>query len=244
MISLGIDIGATGIKGALVDTDTGEFVSDRIRYKTPTNATPKQTIRIINKIISDLNWSGSIGIGCPLLIRNNVCFWASHLDSTWVGLNLIKFFNTQLNRKVFVANDADVAGLAEARFGCSELFSNNKTILFLTLGTGIGSALITQNNLLPNTELGFMPYRKGKLEDYISNSVRKSQNLSWKKYGKRLNKALHKLHFVLSPDHIILGGGISKKFDKFSPYIDKEIHVLPARLFNDAGIIGASVLCT
>lgn len=243
MIKLGIDIGATGIKGALVNIKTGEYKSDRIRYLTPKNATPKQTLKIIQQIVKDLNWDGDIGIGLPLLIRKNICIWSSNLNDKWKGLDLASFFTNKLNQKICVANDADVAGLAESRFGTNDQISKNGFVLFLTLGTGIGSALIIKGKLLPNTEFGHMPYKNSKLEDYIANSVRVHDEMSWETYGKKLNRAIHKLHFVLSPDRIILGGGISKKFDKYAPFLDKELNIVPATLQNKAGIIGAALLC-
>ena len=243
MIKLGIDIGATGIKGALVNVETGKYVSERVRYLTPKNATPKQTLKIVQKIIRDLSWKGDIGLGFPLLIKKDICVWSSNLNAKWIGLDLVSFFAKNLNQKIFVANDADVAGLAEAKYGLDNVDSSNAFILFLTLGTGIGSALIINNVLLPNTEFGHMPYKKEILENYISNTARLQKGMTWKKYGKKLNKALHILHFILSPDHIILGGGISKKYEKYAPYIDKNLHVGPAKLENNAGIIGAALLC-
>ena len=236
---LGIDVGGTGIKGAVVDTVTGELVTERIKYKTPQPAVPRDMIDIMKKIALDFNWfGGQVGVGFPAIIKEGKALSASNIDDKWLGYNVQKKLTDALGSEVTVMNDADAAGLAEYTFGTAA--KPTGTTLLLTLGTGIGSALFREGKLLPNTELGHLKWKDSVAEKYAANSARERKDLSWKEWGKELNKVLHHIHFVLSPDHILIGGGVSKKFENYKKYIDLDIPVEPATLLNYAGIIGAA----
>lgn len=238
---LGIDVGGTGIKGALVDIKKGEFVSEKVKYKTPSQSGPKEVLEVIKKLIKDLDWKGKpFGCGFPAIIKDNVCYSAANIDKRWIGVNLAKEFKKGLGVKVNFGNDADVAALAEMRFGKGKGVMGK--VLLITLGTGIGSGLFMDQKLLPNAELGHLHYKKGILENYASNKARETKGLSWEVWGKELNNALKYIDFVLNPDLILLGGGVSKKFSNYEEYLTLDTKVIPAKLLNNAGIIGAAML--
>ena len=236
---LGIDVGGTGIKGAIVDTTTGELITERIKYKTPRPATPAVMTDVMKKIVLDFNYfGGKIGVGFPAIIKGGKALSASNVDDKWLGYEVEAKLTKALGSEVTVINDADAAGLAEYRFGMGKELSG--LVVFLTLGTGIGSAIFHNGVLLPNTELGHLKW-KGKIaEKYAGNKAREDKDLSWKEWGAEVNEYLNHIHFVLSPDHILLGGGVSKKFAKYSQYLDVPVPVKPASLLNYAGIIGAA----
>lgn len=236
---LGIDVGGTGIKGAVVDTKTGLLLTERIKYKTPQPAMPKDMIDVMKKIALDFNWfGGKVGVGFPAIIKNGKAHSASNIDDSWIGYAVEKKLSNALGSEVTVINDADAAGLAEYQFGTAA--KPEGVTLLLTLGTGIGSALFVDGTLLPNTELGHLKWKDSIIEKYASNSARERKDLSWKEWGRELNKVLQHIHFVLSPDHILIGGGVSKKFENYKKYIDLDIPVEPATLLNYAGIVGAA----
>lgn len=235
---LGIDVGGTGTKGAIVDTVTGTLVSERIKYATPKPATPDSVIAVICKIVEDLNWQGKpIGMGFPAVILNDSVKTAVNIDKSWVDVPLKKRLNDLLDCHISLLNDADAAGLAESAFGETD---QDGVLLFITLGTGLGSALIYNGTLVPNLEAGSMKWKDADTEAYASNRIREDQDLSWKKWGKNLNGVLHHLVRIFSPDNIVLGGGVSKKFEKYRKYIDVEVPVEASKLLNHAGIIGAA----
>jgi len=236
---LGIDVGGTGIKGAVVNTATGELLTERIKYKTPQPATPKVMTEVMKKIVLDFSWfGGRVGVGFPAIIKDGKSLSASNVDDKWLGYPIQAKLSDALGSEVTVVNDADAAGLAEYTFGMGKELSG--LVVFLTLGTGIGSAVFNNGVLLPNTELGHLKW-KGKIaEKYAGNKAREDKDLSWKDWGAELNQFLNHVHFVLSPDHILLGGGVSKKFAKYSNYLDVPVPVEPASLLNYAGIIGAA----
>ncbi len=236
---LGIDIGGTGIKGGIVDVQAVRLVTERYRVLTPIPATPNKMLQSVKEIVAYHDWKGPIGIGFPGLIRSGICIAGNNLDSSWMGIHLAEFFEEALGVSTYVANDADVAGYAEVL--CNAKLVGIPKILFLTLGTGVGSALICNGKLSPGTELGSLRYKKSILENYISNRARKEKHLSWKEYGKKLHQALMYLIEILSPDQIILGGGVSKKLEKFQKYIRTPIPVSAAELQNTAGTIGAAL---
>ncbi len=238
---LGIDIGGSGIKGAIVNTKTGEYVTERYRIETPQPATPEVIAKTLTKIVKHFNYQGKIGCGFPAVIQNGVIKTASNIDKSCIGVNANKLFSKYTGCKVNVYNDADVAGFAELKFGKVKDFKG--LALFLTIGTGIGSALFYKGTLIPNTEFGHIYMNNTlKAEHYTSDAVRKSEDLNWKSWGKRFNKYLEYLETLFYPELIILGGGTSKKFDKFSGQISIKTPVEPAQLLNSAGIIGASLL--
>lgn len=237
---LGIDVGATGIKGAIVDVEEGILVTDRIKYPTPKPATPQAMTEVMKKLVEDHDWKGKpIGMGFPAIIKDGVALSASNIDDTWLDFPIVGFLNKKLKCPINVINDADAAGMAEHKFGGDA--EKKGLVILLTLGTGIGSAVFSNGVLIPNTELGHLKWKDSVVEKYVSNNARETKELSYKTWGKELNRVLNHLEFVLSPDHIIIGGGISKKFHKYEEFIDCSATVAPAKMLNNAGIVGAAL---
>ena len=239
---LGIDVGATGVKGALVDISKGELLHKRIRILTPQPATPDAIAEVVGQITEQLDYEGPVGVGFPSIIKNGICASANNIDPSWIGVSVTDLFSEKLSCPVRTFNDADCAGVAESRFG--RIKDVEGVAILLTLGTGIGSAFFYDGKLVPNLELGNLRIDKfpGKGENYVSNKARKDHHLSWKQWGKRFDKFLHLVDETFSPEIVVLGGGISKKFEKYSGYFTIDTKVVPARLFNDSGIIGAAML--
>ncbi|MDX1412788.1 MAG: ROK family protein [Candidatus Promineifilaceae bacterium] len=240
MKALGIDIGGSGIKGALVDTEKGELVTERYRFPTPRPAKPKAVITTIKKIVDHFDYSGPLGIGFPGIVVDGVLLSAVNIHKDWVGFAGRKEIEKATGCQVVIGNDADVAGIAEMRYG----FGRNAkgvTMLF-TLGTGIGSSMFVNQQLVPNLELGhlYLANHKKDVEDYTSDRARKEKELSWQEWGNRLNEYFNYIEFLFSPQRIIIGGGVSTKHKKFLKYIDVRAEVVPAELRNEAGIIGAA----
>ncbi len=236
---LGIDIGGSALKGAPVDTKTGQLLGERFRVETPHQVTPKEMAEIVAQIAGHFRWKGKIGVGFPGVIQNNVALTSANLDKTFIDTDLSKLFGHAADCPVHVINDADAAGLAEMRFGAGKAHQGN--VLLLTLGTGVGSALFYRGVLYPNTEFGHFPMDGTDAEKLVAASIRKEFDLSWHQWGKRLNKYLGILEVVLSPELIILGGGISAKSDKFFKYLKTRAKVVPASFLNEAGIVGAAM---
>lgn len=237
---LGIDIGGSGIKAAVVDVECGIFTSERFRIDTPQPSTPKNLAQAIVQIARYFEWQGLVGVGFPAIVRSGVAFSASNIHKKWIETNVEKLFSEQLHLPVVVVNDADAAGMAAMRFGAGK--EQHGTVIFLTIGTGIGSSLFLNGQMVPGTEFGHL-YLNGKIvEKQMSNAVRKRDNLSMETWGKRLNKYFNYLEKVLSPDLIIVGGGGGKHFAEFAPFLHLNYtKVIPSVLQNDAGIIGAAL---
>lgn len=237
---LGLDIGGSGIKGAIVDSEKGILLTERYRIDTPRPATPKDIATVVQQIIDHFNWQGPIGCGFPTPIKNGICITQSNLHSDWVGLNVEEFFQKNTGSFVTVINDADAAGLAEMRFGAGK--GKKGFVLVITVGTGLGSGAFVNGRLLPNFELGQMYYKDYKfIEQYASNAIRKERNMTFKKWGKRFNNFLNYVNLIVSPDLFILGGGGSKYFDDYKDYLNVPVPVIPAQHLNEAGIIGAAM---
>lgn len=241
MAVLGIDIGGSGIKGAPVDVDSGEFLQDRIRIPTPSPGDPDQVVEVIRRIVQHFNWEGKIGAGFPGVVRKGVVETAANVSHEWVGEDLALLIKKATGCKAVVLNDADAAGLAEMRFGEGKRYEDD-FVLFLTIGTGIGSAIFVRGQLWPNSEFGHMQIRGKDAEHRAGDGVRQAKDLSWKSWGSRLKEVLQTYDFLMNPDVIILGGGVSKQFNKYGKYLNG-IHtqVIPAALQNQAGIIGAAM---
>jgi len=238
--ALGIDVGATGIKGAIVDLKKGVLISDRIKILTPKGGFPNDIADTIKQIAEKLEWKNKpIGIGFPAVIKNGVSLTAANVDDSFKNCDIKKLFSDATDCDCLIVNDADAAGIAETAFGKGQKLLG--TVLLLTLGTGIGSALFRDGKLIPNTELGHLKYKDSIAEEYASNSARKRLDLSWDEFGEELNNYLLHVDFILNPDLIILGGGISKKYEKYSSKISKGLNVITAQKLNDAGIIGAAM---
>lgn len=239
-VGFGIDVGGSGIKGARVDLVTGEFIGDRIKILTPKPATPEAVSETIAKILEQAAWDGPVGITLPSVVRNQVALSAANIDPSWVNLDVDKLFRRYLSeREITVLNDADAAGIAEVAYG-SEL-AHSGSVVLLTLGTGIGSALLVDGTLFPNTEFGHLTYRGDSIEKYASSAAKDREELSYKKWARRVNKALVEYERLLNPSLFIVGGGISRKFDTWGPYLDIDTPVVPAELRNRAGIVGAAL---
>lgn len=237
---LGIDVGATGIKGAIVDLATGEFLTDRFKFPTPHPATPAACAAVIKQIGRSVGWKKGALVGCgfPSVVLNGVTLSAANIDDSWIGLNAQEFLSAKTGYTIALANDADVAGMAEVRFGNVQMTG---TVVLLTLGTGIGSALFNDGKLIPNSELGHIPYKRSVAEDYVSNRARKERRMSLQKWATNLNIYLKHINRIVTPELIILGGGISKRFEEYRQFIDPGVRVVAARQFNNAGITGAAL---
>jgi len=236
---LGIDIGGTGIKGGLVDTDTGQLVTDRHRILTPHPATPQAVADVVGELATFFNWKEPAGATFPAVMKNGVACTAANVDPSWIGTDASNLFGDAVGAPVTVLNDADAAGVAEMEFGAGKGVGG--VVIMVTLGTGIGSAVFLDGKLLPNTELGHLKMGKKDAEHIAADSVRDSEDLSWKQWAKRLDDYFQYLEALFSPDLVIVGGGVSKKSDKYLPLISTRVDIVPAQLLNEAGIVGAAV---
>jgi polyphosphate glucokinase len=235
----GIDVGGSGIKGAPVDTETGELVLERVRVKTPKPATPEAIVETAVDVVRRSGWEGPVGCGFPAVVKDGVVRTAANIDDTNVGFDLQGRLERELGAPVHVLNDGDAAGLAEMRWGAGRGVEG--VVLMLTLGTGIGTSLFAEGRLVPNTEFGHIEIRGQDAEHRAADSARKREDLSWKEYAKRLDEYLHKVEDLLWPDLIVIGGGISKKSEKFFPHLTARTRVVPAQMLNEAGIVGAAL---
>lgn len=237
---LGIDIGGSGIKGAPVDTKRGDMCQDRLRIPTPQPVTPDAVAEIIADISEHFAWQGKpIGCGFPAVVASGVVKTAANIDKSWIGTNAQQLFADATSSPVQVINDADAAGLAELKFGVMK--DRKQVAVLITVGTGLGSVLFCNQILFPNTEFGHLQMNGMLAEHYASDAVRKKQDLSWKKWGKRFNEFLTHLELLLQPDVFVIGGGASKKADRFLEQLTVSAEVVPAQLRNHAGIIGAAL---
>jgi len=237
---LGVDIGGSGIKGAIVDTLKGELVTERYRIETPQPATPEAIAAALAQLVIYFNWHGPVGCGFPAVIQHGIVRTAANISPSFIGTHVDKLFSEATKCPCYSLNDADAAGMAEMHFG--EGAGKSGVVLLITIGTGLGTVFFTDGKLLPNTELGHLYLKNGKkAEHYASDAVRKTEVLSWKRWGKRFNKYLTMMEELFWPDLIILGGGASKKFDKFKGQITVEVPVKPAAFLNQAGIVGAAL---
>lgn len=241
---LGIDIGGSGIKGATVDVHTGELTAERHRISTPQPATPEKVSDVVVEIVQHFEWEGLIGCAIPARVKRGVAMTAANIDESWIGTDAEKLFADKTGCPTVVLNDADAAGVAEMAFGVGR--DRDDLVLLLTFGTGIGSALFNDGRLVPNTEFGHVilsGQKKGEdAENYAADSARKNEDLSWKEWAKRVQEYLDHIEFLLSPDLIILGGGVSKpkKHDKYLDLLETKADLAPAELQNEAGIVGAA----
>ena len=231
MTLLGIDVGGSGIKGALVNSETGEMISERFRIPTPIPRTPEAMSDVIAQIVTHFDYKGKVGCGFPTIIKNGICKATGNLDKSWLGVNVEELLEKKTGLDFTVINDADATGKGEKGF-----------VVMITIGTGLGSGAFLDGRLIPNFELGQIPYKKySKIEKWAAGSAKDREGLSYKKWGKRFNKFLEYVELIVSPDLIILGGGASKDFKEFKSKIKIETRVIPAELQNHAGIIGAAV---
>jgi polyphosphate glucokinase len=235
----GIDVGGSGIKGAPVDTETGELLAERVRIKTPKPATPEAIVKTAVEVVRRSGLDGPVGCGFPAVIKGGVVRTAANIDKAVIGFDMQGRLEQELGSPVRVVNDADAAGLAEMRWGAGR--EEAGVVLMLTLGTGIGTSLFIGGRLLPNTELGHIEVRGEEAEHRASDGARKREDLSWKEYAGRLDEFLHRIEDLLWPDVIVVGGGISKKSERFFPHLTARTRVVRAEMLNEAGIAGAAL---
>ena len=240
MEMIGIDVGGSGIKAAIVETTTGELVTPRIRVETPQPATPKAVAKVTAQVVAELPPGLAAGVGFPAVILGGVAKTAANVDPSWIGTQVDTLFAETLGRRLTVGNDADAAGLAEMRFGAGR--GEAGTVLMLTLGTGIGSALFRDGALVPNTELGHLQIRGKDAERRAAASIKERKGLSWLEWSKLLSEYLEEIDALLWPDLVIIGGGISKDADRFINDLPRRVRCVPATLLNRAGIVGAAML--
>ena len=237
---LGIDIGGTGIKAAPVDTARGTLLTERVKVETPRPALPDAVAAVVAQHVQHFDWTGPVGVAFPGVVVDGVTMTAANLDPAWVGLDSRALFSKASGVPVSLVNDADAAGLAEMRFGAGA--GHQDTVLMLTFGTGIGSALFRDGMLIPNTEFGHIEVRGRDAETRASERAKALHDLSWGKWAGRVEEYLHNVEALTAPDLVIIGGGISRKADKFLPLLKSlRATVVPAALHNDAGIVGAAL---
>jgi polyphosphate glucokinase len=236
---LGVDIGGSGIKGAPVDIATGEFTAERHRIPTPQPSKPEAVADVVAEIVQHFKWKGPVGCTFPAITRHGVVYSAANVDKDWVGADGQTLLRKKTKCPLVLLNDADAAGIAEMTFGAGK--DRMGVVIILTFGTGIGSAIFLDGALVPNTELGHLEIRGKDAEARASDRIRTDKDLSWEKWAQRVNEYLERVEFLFSPDLFIIGGGVSKKHEKFLPLLKLRTPVVPAQLFNDAGIVGAAL---
>jgi polyphosphate glucokinase len=236
---LGIDIGGSALKGAPVDVLTGQLTAERYKVETPSLLTPAEMGAAVREIAEHFRWKGRIGVGFPGVVQGPCTLTSSNLHKKFIGLNTEKVFSDAVGLPVTLVNDADAAGIAEMKFGAGKGVQG--TVLLLTLGTGVGSALFYRGVLYPNSELGHLPIRGRSAERFISSAARKRRGLTWRQWGTELGAYLRTLEMILSPELIIIGGGVSAKNEKYFKYAKCRAPKVPAAAFNAAGIVGAAL---
>ncbi|MCX4770114.1 ROK family protein [Streptomyces sp. NBC_01260] len=236
----GVDIGGSGIKGAPVDLDRGDLAQERHKVLTPHPATPEDVVGCVAEVVGHFDWSGPVGITFPGVVTSGVTRSAANVDKGWIDLDARTLLSDKLGLPVTVLNDADAAGIAEMTFGAGR--GRKGTVIVLTLGTGIGSALFIDGRLVPNTELGHLELNGHDAEKHASTKAKEDEDLSWHHWAHRVQKYLAHVEMLFSPELFIIGGGVSRKADKFLPLIEHvRSEMVPAELQNNAGIVGAAM---
>lgn len=238
-IYLGIDIGGSGIKGALVDVKKGELITDRFRIPTPQPATPEAVAEVIKEICKHFKWKDAVGCGYPGVVQNGIAKTAANIDKTWINTNVEGLIQKMTGAPAKVLNDADAAAIAEMKYGAGR--KNRGLIITITIGTGVGVAMFTRKKLVPNCELGHILLPEfGEAEKWMSDGARKALKLEWDEWMKRIDLYLNHLESLFYPDMIIIGGGLAKKLDPEKMPFTTQCQIVPAKLLNEAGIIGAA----
>ena len=239
---LGIDFGGSGIKGATVDAKKGELLKERYRIPTPEQATPENVSEIIRQLVDHFKWKGPVGLAFPAVVQNGVVKTAANIDKGWIGVDAAKLIAKKTGLPTYILNDADAAGMAEMKFGAGK--GKKGLVLLITVGTGIGSVLFSKGKLVPNTELGHITLKSGaEAEEFASDAARKRDNLDWDAWGDRFNIYLQEMEQLFWPELIIIGGGISKKKERYIDHLHLHSKIVMAETRNEAGIIGAAVAC-
>lgn len=236
---MGIDIGGSGIKGAPVDVETGQLVQPRHRIATPQPSTPESVAEVVAQLVHHFGYEGPVGCTFPAVVQHGVTLSAANVDNSWIGAHAQELFMQAIGHDVRVLNDGDAAGIAEMKFGAGK--GRQGVVIILTFGTGIGSAIFTEGVLVPNTEFGHVQVRGKDAEHRAAARIRDEEKLSWKEWAARANEFLQYMEMLFSPDLFIIGGGVSKKYDKFGKYLSVRAELAPAQLGNDAGIVGAAL---
>ncbi|MFZ6993722.1 polyphosphate--glucose phosphotransferase [Curtobacterium sp. RRHDQ66] len=241
-LAVGVDIGGTGIKGAIVDTTTGELTTDRIKKATPEGGKPHDIVSVVVEILEELGPDQDVPVGVcfPAIVRDGKTMSAANVSKKWIGFEAEALFEKELGRSIHFVNDADAAGFAEQQFGAAK--GRDGLVIMTTLGTGIGTALINDGVLIVNAELGHLEIDGVDYETKASFAAKERDDLSWKHWAKRLQKYYSRLEALLSPELFVVGGGVSKQYDEFLPLLDLQADIIPATLRNNAGIIGAATL--
>jgi polyphosphate glucokinase len=237
--AFGIDIGGSGIKGAVVHTSTGELTTGRVRIVTPQPATPDAVAAVVRQLVEQAGWHGPVGATFPAVIQHGVARSAANVDPSWIGTDADAVFTSAIGHQVTVLNDADAAGVAEARFGAARGVAG--VVILLTFGTGIGSALLMDGVLVPNTELGHLELAGHDAETRASAAVKDRERMSYPKWAKRVEHYMQHLERLFTPDLFVVGGGVSKDSAKWIPLLELRAPVEPAQLLNNAGIVGAAM---
>ncbi|NYI08056.1 polyphosphate--glucose phosphotransferase [Allostreptomyces psammosilenae] len=237
---LGIDIGGSGIKGAPVDLDRGDLITERFKVLTPKPSTPEAVTDAVRQVVEHFEWTGPVGITFPGVVVDGVTRSAANVDKSWIGFHAAETFSKTIDLPVTMLNDADAAGVAEMAFGAGK--GHRGLALMLTFGTGIGSALFVDGTLVPNTELGHLELDGYDAEKRASSAVKDNEELSYPEWAERVERYLQHVEMLFSPTRIIIGGGISRKWDKFIPLLKGiQAEIVPADLRNNAGIVGAAM---
>ncbi|NNJ12638.1 ROK family protein [Chloroflexales bacterium ZM16-3] len=236
---LGLDIGGSGIKGAMIDVSSGEMLTPRKRIPTPEGAEPAAVADAVGQIVHHFAWSGPIGCGFPAVIKGGIVYTAANIAPSWVGTDAARLFGEAAGSSVLLLNDADAAGIAEMRLGAGR--GRGGLVLMITIGTGLGTTLFMDGHLIPNTELGHIEIRGKDAESRAADSIRTHKSLSWSAWAKRFDEYLCRISSLLWPDLIILGGGGSRSYEKFASKLTAPVEVVPAKLRNEAGMVGAAL---
>lgn len=238
---LGVDFGGSGIKAAPVDLERGDFAADRVRIETPQPSTPDAVAAVLAELVGsfDDDGDGPVGVTVPGVVRDGVVSTAANIDQSWIGVDAAALFARAAGRPVFAVNDADAAGLAESRFGAAR--GQRGLVIVTTLGTGIGSALLLDGVLVPNSELGHLEVEGHHAESWAANSAREDEDLDWEEWAERLTTYYRTVERLLTPDLFVVGGGVSKHADRFLPMVRIDTPIVPAVLRNKAGIVGAAL---
>jgi polyphosphate glucokinase len=242
-LAIGIDIGGTGIKGGVVDVDAGELVSERVKVATPAGGEPDDVVAVVVEMVAGFGSQADglpVGVTFPAVVIDGRTMSAANVSKKWIGLKAEKLFEKSLKRDITFVNDADAAGIAEARWGAAK--DQAGLVILTTLGTGIGSAFIYNGTLIPNTELGHMEIDGNDAERHASFAAKERLGLDWKQWAKKLQRFYAKVEFLFSPTLIVVGGGVSKSYEEFLPLLKLNAPIVPAGLRNDAGILGAAAL--
>lgn len=237
---LGIDIGGSGIKSALVDLAEGRLITDRLRVDTPQPSTPESVAEALRAMLDEYEYEGPVGIGFPSVIRHGVAETANNIDNAWIGRKVGDFLEEVVAAETVVINDADAAAMAEARFGAAAGVQG--LVLTITFGTGIGSGLLVDGELVPNLELGQIELDgHAPAESYFSAKARRRDDLDWDEWGERANRFLKHIDAVFNPNLIVVGGGLTKHWEQYADRVDGSLPVVPATMGNSAGIVGAAL---